>query len=76
MSERERAKQIIDSLPEYKIANILVFLEGIKFDDDMEDDLFCQQLVDRYEADPEKNEEYSLEDCKKEWGFDSGVASS
>ena len=37
MSEREQAKQIIDNLPEYKIGNILLFLKGVQFDDDMED---------------------------------------
>lgn len=42
MSEREQAKQIIDSLPEYKIGNILLFLKGVQFDDDMEDDLYCE----------------------------------
>lgn len=44
MSEREQAKQIIDSLPEYKIGNILLFLKGVQFDDDMEDDLICDEL--------------------------------
>lgn len=44
MSEREQAKQIIDSLPEYKIGNILLFLKGVQFDDDIEDDLICDEL--------------------------------
>ena len=48
MSEREQAKQIIDSLPEYKIGNILLFLKGVQFDDDMEDDLYCEKLVQDY----------------------------
>ena len=38
MSEREQAKQIIDMLPEYKISNLLLFLRGMQFDDDIEDD--------------------------------------
>lgn len=36
MSEREQAKQIIDQLPEYKISGLLMFLQGMKFDDEME----------------------------------------
>lgn len=45
MSEREQAKQIIDQLPEYKIGNLLLFLKGMQFDDDIEDDLYCQKYI-------------------------------
>lgn len=71
MSEREQAKQIIDSLPEYKISNILMFLKGVQFDDDMEDDLYCEKLVQDYidNPDPEKNETISLEELAKREGI-------
>lgn len=71
MSEREMAKAIIDRLPEYKLNRILIFLQGVAFDDEMEDDLFCEKLYQDYlnDPDPEKDEEYSLEDCKKDWGL-------
>lgn len=67
MSEREQAKQIIDSLPEYKIGNILLFLKGVQFDDDMEDDLYCEKLVQDYmdNPDPEKTETVTLEELAK-----------
>ena len=39
MSDREQAKQIIDQLPEYKVSNLLLFLRGMLFDDELEDDL-------------------------------------
>jgi len=45
MSEREQAKQIIDQLPEYKITKILYLLKGIQIDDEIEDDLFCENLA-------------------------------
>ena len=48
MSEREQAKQIIDQLPEYKITKILYLLKGIQIDDEIEDDLFCENLAERY----------------------------
>jgi hypothetical protein len=72
MSEREQAKQIIDQLPEYKMGNLLLFLKGMQFDDDIEDDLYCQKLYEDYlnDPDPEKDEAYTLEECKKEWGID------
>ncbi len=41
-----RKRQIIDKLPEYKVKNLLLFLKGIQFDDDLEDDLYCQKLYE------------------------------
>lgn len=69
MSEREQAKKIIDQLPEYKMSNILIFLRGMLFDDEIEDDLYCQQLAEEYLNDPEKDESFTLEECKREWGI-------
>ena len=71
MSEREQAKQIIDQLPEYKISGLLIFLQGMKFDDEMEDDLYCQKLYQEYldDPDPEKHQTFTLEECMKEWGL-------
>ena len=71
MSEREQAKQIIDSLPEYKIGNVLLFLKGVQFDDDMEDDLYCEKLVQDYmdNPDPEKTETVTLEELAKREGI-------
>ena len=71
MTEREQAKQIIDTLPEYKISNILLFLKGIQFDDEIEDDLFCEKLVRDYDNAPDEDiEGIPLEECLKEWGLD------
>ena len=72
MSEREAAKQIIDKLPDYKIGKLLTFLQGVWFDDEIEDDLYCERLVEEYlnDPDPEKDKSYTLEECKKEWGLD------
>ena len=40
MSEREQAKQIIDTLPDYKMQAILMILRGVEFADELEDDRF------------------------------------
>lgn len=71
MSEREQAKQIIDRLPEYKISSILLFLQGVAFDDEIEDDLFCQKMWDDYlnDPDPEKDESITLEELAKREGI-------
>ena len=68
MSEREQAKQITDCLPEYKISRLLLFLQGMQFDDEIEDELYCERLMDDYRSDasPDKHETITLEELEKE----------
>ncbi len=63
MSEREQVKYIIDQMPDSKITRLLVFLKGMQFDDEMEDDLFCENLLESYlkDEDPDKHEAVTLE---------------
>ena len=72
MSEREQAKRIIDSLPEYKISSLLLFLKGIQFDDELEDDFYCEKLVEDYLDDmsPDKHETITLEELAKREGIE------
>lgn len=72
MSERELAKQIIDQLPEYKVSNLLLFLRGMLFDDEMEDDLYCERLVEDYlnDTSPDKHDTITLEELAKREGVD------
>ena len=69
MSDREQVMQIIDRLPETTVRQILIFLRGVQFADELEDDAFCERLYQQYLDDPEKDESYTLEECKKEWGL-------
>lgn len=71
MSEREQAKQIIDKLPEYKISNLLTFLQGMQFDDEMEDDLYCQKLYEDYlnNPDQEKHDTITIEELAAREGI-------
>jgi len=72
MSEREQAKQIIDQLPEYKISNLLLFLRGMLFDDEIEDDLYCERLVEDYlnDTSPDKHDTITLEELAKQEGVE------
>lgn len=72
MSNREKAKQIIDSLPDYKIDKILLILQGIQIDDEIEDDKFCENLLLRYlnDPDPEKHASISIEKFAAQEGID------
>ncbi len=68
MSNREIAIDLINNLPEYKLAYIVTFLKGVTYDDDIEDDIYCRKLVDEYLSDksPDKHETVSIEDLAKE----------
>ncbi len=70
MSERERAKQIIDRLPEYKVSQLLLFLQGIQFDDELDDELYCEKLVEEYlnDPDPEKHSTITIEELAEKAG--------
>ena len=72
MSEREQAKQIIDQLPEYKISNLLLFLRGMQFDDEIEDDLYCERLVEEYlnDTSPDKHDTITIEELAKREGIE------
>ena len=71
MSNREEAKQIIDKLPEYKIEKILLFLKGVEFDDEMEDDVFCENMAQRYLNDdsPDIHDTITIEEFAKQEGI-------
>lgn len=67
MSNREKAAALLDSVPEYKLGYVVAFLQGLTADEEA-DDAFCQQLYERYLSSPDKDEGFSLEECKREWG--------
>lgn len=71
MSNKETIISLLDKVPEYKMGYILAYVQGITADEEA-DDNFCQQMLNDYEndTDPEKDDTYSLEDCKKEWEID------
>lgn len=71
MTEREQIKEIIDRLPDYKMKDLLLIMKGIQIDDEIEDDLYCQKLVDDYmnDPDPEKDETISIEELARQEGI-------
>ena len=68
MSERERLMELLDMVPDRKIGYVLAYVQGITAEEEA-DDAFCLELLERYENDPEKDEAFSLEECKREWGL-------
>lgn len=70
MSNKERAIQLLDSVPDYKMGYVLAYIQGITADEEA-DDIFCQKMVEDYKNVPEEEkEDVPLEECLKEWGID------
>lgn len=69
MSQKEQLLQLIDNMPDYKIGYVLAYVQGITADED-DDDEFCENLYQHYLNSDNKDESFSLADCKKEWGLD------
>lgn len=71
MSNKEKIVALLDHVPEHKMGYILAYVQGITADEEA-DDLFCKKMLENYEndPDPEKDNEYTLEECKKKWGID------
>lgn len=68
MSTRELCAKLMDNVPDYKMGYLLAYLQGLVADEP-DDDAFCNRLIEQYEADPEKDQAFPLEDCKREWGL-------
>ena len=69
MSEKERAIQLLDKVPEYKMGYILAYVQGITADEEA-DDIFCQRMIENYENAPEEDKkDVSFEECLKDWGL-------
>lgn len=70
MSNRELCLKLLDNVPEYKIGYVLAYIQGITADEEA-DDAFCARMIENYEndSDPEKDQTFTLDDCKKEWGL-------
>lgn len=71
MSNKEHIIQLLDQIPDYKMGYVLAYVQGITADEEA-DDIFCERMVENYLNDPDhgKEETFTIEECKKEWGLD------
>lgn len=71
MSNKERAIELLEQVPEYKMGYVLAYIQGITADEEA-DDIFCQRMVENYENAPDEDKEnIPLEDCLKMWGLEN-----
>lgn len=72
MSNREKAKSIIDSIPESQMEYIVNMLQNLHMAlEEAEDDAFCEKLYEDYlnDDDPEKDVGISIEQLADELGI-------
>lgn len=67
MSEREQAAALLNAVPEYKMAYVIGYLQGLVADE-AADDAFCAKMYQDYLNDPEHGNFVSFEDALKECG--------
>lgn len=68
MSERERAMQLLDAVPDYKLCYVLAYMEGLTADENR-DDAFCEQLYQNYLNDPDRGQFFTEDEVCKELGI-------
>ena len=70
MSNRDRCDAILDSFSEAQLVNVAAMLQAMRQTiDDLEDEAFCQRMIEDYERDPDKGDPMPLEDFAKELGI-------
>ena len=72
MSVREQLNQLTATLPDYKLAYVLAYVQGLIAEDESEkaDDAYCEQLLKNYQndPDPQKHDAVPLEQLAQELG--------
>ena len=72
MSVREQLNQLTAALPDYKLAYVLAYVQGLIADEESEkaDDAYCEQLFKEYQNDPDphKTDAIPLEQLAQELG--------
>lgn len=70
MSNRERCVAMLDSFTDDQLVNVAAMLQAMRQTiDDLEDELFCQKMVQDYENDPDKGDPMPIEDFARELGI-------
>ena len=68
MSTREKCDLFLDSMPEYQLALVLAYIQGMKAFEETADDAYCEALYQKYMNDPDRGEFTSEEDLCRELG--------
>ncbi len=70
MSNKERAVAMLDGFTDIQLGNVVLMLQAMRQTiDDLEDEAFCEKMVQDYENDPDKGDPMPIEDFAKELGI-------
>ena len=70
MSAREKCIAILDTLDDAQLVNAAAMLAVLrKTIDDLEDEAFCEKMLQDYENDPDKGDPMPIEDFARELGI-------
>ena len=72
MSSRELVIELVNKIPDYQIGYVLAYIQGLNAFE-AADDAYCQQMIDRYENDPEKGDLMTFEEVCEQCGVDSNA---
>lgn len=72
MTDKERAMQLLDRVPDSKMGYVIAYLQGIIADE--ADDAFCESLISEYEADNENGNFISIDKMAEICGVDLNEA--
>lgn len=66
MSNKEKVMSLIGNIPDEQLEFVVAYLQNLT--DEIEDDLFCEQLYQNYLKSPDKDEFISIEEVVKGLG--------
>ena len=70
MSGREKCISILDTFNESQLVNAATMLEAFrKMIDDLQDEAFCEKMVEEYENDPDKGDPMPIEEFANQLGI-------
>lgn len=70
MSNRERCAAMLDTFTEAQLVNVAAMLQAMRQTiDDLEDEVFCEKMVQDYENDPDKGDPMPIEDFATQLGI-------
>ena len=70
MSGREKCISILDTFNEAQLVNAAAMLEAFrKTIDDLQDEAFCEKMVEEYENDPDKGDPMPIEEFANQLGI-------
>lgn len=71
MSSKEKCIALLDTFTEAQLEGAQAMLQAMRQTlDDLEDDMFCEQLYKDYLNDPDKGDPVPIEECAKELGIE------